>query len=172
VFIDELTPESEELRVKFNSLRGTTVNAFAHAEFLMKSYLLALSNDERFDDGGGYSHKIEKLVSNFCVSFEKNDFFPQIIRDDVNLLMGAFKKAIEDRNQFVHGLARLIVKERKIEMQRYLPAKNNEVNIVTNVYDLDTMEESVRIFEDICNSVILLVIKLDDTLELDLKRAD
>ena len=168
MFIDELTSESEELRKKFNSLRGSTVSAFAHAEFFMKAYLLALSQDEQFDDGGGYSHLIENVIRNFRLSFENNDFHKTTC-EDVSSLMSAFEKAIDDRNQFVHGLARLIAKERQVEMRRYLPAKEGETNIIIKTYDLDKMENSVSAFDEICRSVILLIMNLDNTFGLGLK---
>ena len=167
MFIDKLTEESENLRLKFNFLRGATVHSFAAAEFMMKSYLLALTDDERFDDGGGYSHKIEKLIRNFRLSFKKNNFF-QTTCDDVNLLIEKFEVVIDDRNQFVHGLARLIVDKQQVEMKRYLPNKNG-VDIIIKTYNLETMEDSVKIFDEICQAIILLVMKLDDTLGLGLK---
>ncbi len=169
MFVDELTPESELLRKKFNDLRGATVSAFAHAEFMMKTYLIALSNTEKFEDGGGYSHKLEKLTQNFKTSFAANSF-PDFICSDVNLLIDAFEKVIDDRNQFVHGIDRLNTSKGEIVMKRCLPASGDRHQIILKKYDLDTMEENVKTFDEICRAIISLIMDIGSLFDLDFAR--
>ena len=108
-------------------------------------------------------------MKNFIASFENNNF-PQNICGEANLLIDAFKKVLDDRHQFSHGTARLNTSEKSVEMRRFNPIKGNPYNVKLTVYDLNTMEENVRTFNQICESIILLIRDIDNYLELGVRK--
>lgn len=171
MFIKDLTPEAEQLRKDFEFLRGSAVSSFANTEFLMKALLVKFDEKAKFPNSGGYYNSIESVVSNFKLLF-KNPEIPDSLRDEVIFLMDNFEKVIADRNQFVHGSAKLNSLERTVVMKRFRPRKGKipagepKYKIIPKTYDLDNMEKNVEIFDSICRSIISLILEIDYKLQL------
>jgi len=165
MFIASGTPNAEFKRKKFESLRGATVSAFANTEFLIKSYLISISNRSDFECSGGYSHKIDTLLKNFRTSF-RDPIFPKEVSVLANDLIDSFESVIDDRNQFVHGRARLIYGGKTVEMLRYLPSSENKHRIIRSTYQLNELESRVQNFDKICRELIAIILNLDNSFKL------
>jgi len=176
MFVDQESPESEILRNKFNRLRGETINEFSNAEFMMRAFLVAFDEKAEFDNSAGYFNSIESVTRNFKLVFE-NLGLEDAITEDIFLLIKKFETVINDRHQFVHGLARLNTKGRRVDISRFRPKKSNEpkplegekkYELKNSSYYLDNLEERVHDFCEICGGIIELIRYLDGRLGLEI----
>lgn len=168
MFLPENTKAMDSKRMIFESLRGATVSAFANTEFLVKSYLIAISDRSDFLMSDGYSHKVEALFKNFRSSFE-DDKFSNEFRGLIGDLVDVFESVIDDRNQFVHGRSRLLSDGETVEMLRYLPSRENNYQVIRSTYELASLENRVKFFDHICQNLIDIILKLDNSFDLGIR---
>lgn len=165
MFVSENTTEAKILRQQFEYHRGQVVSSFAHCEYFIGKFLLAIEDSDEFI--GKFAFPVEGRIKKFREVFEKNHSLKNT-QEDAILLIDSYEKVIKDRNDFVHGLARLDVSKREVTMERISPVKGDLSAVTIATYKLDNLEEKVRIFDRICRSIIALILNIDSQFKLGL----
>lgn len=165
MFVSENTTEAKILRQQFEYHRGQVVSSFAHCEYVIGMFLYAIQDSEQFD--GEFAYPVVKRVKKFRNVFEDNEDLNSF-QGDAFLLIECFEKVINDRNDFVHGLARLNVSTGEVTIRRIGALSGSSSREQCATYKLDDLEERVQTFAEICMAIISLIWNVDIQFKLGL----